>query len=148
MSEVRRFSLLSFSEACEAGKVGAIDDSKGWLVLYEDYANLQQKLNALAAENAALKEARPAPAVNLAEMVPEDIYAELYRLREEIKGPNGKTWKDLAVRMKAAMCKQIDYLEAMSAYHSSEWHKMDPITGYMRGFNAHTAMLSKIEEAK
>ncbi|HHT8272976.1 TPA: hypothetical protein ACT2RL_001544 [Citrobacter braakii] len=74
------------------------------------------------------------------------VYAELYRLREEIKGPNGfDTWKDAAIAERKARVElekagprfgDIDYLGAMSAFHSNEWHKMGPITGYMHGWNA------------
>ena len=72
-----------------------------------------------------------------------EIYAELYRLRAEVKGPEGfDTWKDAAISEKKARiaCEkripEIDYLTAMGAYHSDDWHKMGPITGYMRGWNA------------
>lgn len=152
--------------------------------------------------------------------VPDEIYAELYQLREEVKGPDGfNTWRDAATAEKvlrlsmerdalryrflrdkdafgdenetglaswddiaeleynefdaavdarmndsdmprysitqaqvvendgAASEKKapnerykqisdIDYLGAMSAFHSDEWHKMGPITGYMHGWNA------------
>lgn len=79
------------------------------------------------------------------------VYAELYRLREEIKGPNGfDTWKDAAIAErkirveleKSSPCLgDIDYLGAMAAYHSDEWHKIGPITGYMRGWNAFRAAM-------
>lgn len=76
-----------------------------------------------------------------------DIYAELYRLRSEIKGPDGfDTWRDAAIAEKKARVelerqinqsgRDIDYLGAMAAFHSDKWHKMDPITGYMHGWNA------------
>ncbi|HED6941691.1 TPA: hypothetical protein R5237_000670 [Enterobacter kobei] len=152
--------------------------------------------------------------------VPDEIYAELYQLREEVKGPDGfNTWRDAATAEKvlrlsmgrdalryrflrdkdafgdenehglaswddlaemeynefdaavdarmndsdmplyiitqgkmvendvAASEKKasnerykqisdIDYLGAMSAFHSDKWHKMGPITGYMHGWNA------------
>nr|WP_239066739.1 hypothetical protein [Citrobacter freundii] len=74
------------------------------------------------------------------------VYAELYRLREEIKGPDGfDTWKDAAIAERKARVElekagprfgDIDYLGAMAAFHSDEWHKMGPITGYMNGWNA------------
>lgn len=74
------------------------------------------------------------------------VYAELYRLREEIKGPAGfDTWKDAAIAERKARVElekagprfgDIDYLGAMAAFHSDEWHKMGPITGYMNGWNA------------
>lgn len=37
----------------------------------------------------------------------------------------------------AELAKQepIDYLTAMAARHSNEWHKMGPIAGYMEGWN-------------
>ncbi|SAH66037.1 DUF551 domain-containing protein [Enterobacter bugandensis] len=35
----------------------------------------------------------------------------------------------------------IDYLGAMNAFHSDEWHKMGPITAYMHGFNARGAAM-------
>lgn len=158
--------------------------------------------------------------------LPDEIYAELYQLREEVKGPDGfNTWRDAATAEKvlrlsmerdafryrflrdkdafgdenepglaswddlaemeynefdaavdarmsdsdmprysitqgqmvendvAASEKKaqnerynqisdIDYLGAMGAFHSDEWHKMGPITGYMHGWNArHAAML-------
>ena len=77
----------------------------------------------------------------------DEIYAELYRLREEIKGPDGfNTWRDAAIAEKKARVelerqinqsgRDIDYLGAMAAFHSDKWHKMDPITGYMHGWNA------------
>lgn len=83
----------------------------------------------------------------LEEMAVPEIYAELYRLREEIKGPDGfETWKDAALEEKKTRIelqrniiqsgKDIDYLTAMAAFHSDKWHKMDPITGYMNGWNA------------
>ncbi|EHT1484502.1 hypothetical protein KXE51_003482 [Salmonella enterica] len=83
----------------------------------------------------------------LAEMAAPEMYAELHRLREEIKGPDGfATWKDAAVEEKKKRIElqrvisqfgdDIDYLTAMAAFHSDKWHKMDPITGYMNGWNA------------
>ena len=79
------------------------------------------------------------------------VYAELYRLREEIKGPSGfDTWKDAAIAERKARVElekagprfgDIDYLSAMSAFHSNEWHKMGPITGYMHGWNAFRAAM-------
>ncbi|HGN8867136.1 TPA: hypothetical protein ACK1Z8_005904 [Klebsiella michiganensis] len=77
----------------------------------------------------------------------DEVYAELYRLREEVKGPDGfNTWRDAAIAEKKARVelerqinqsgRDIDYLGAMAAFHSNEWHKMDPITGYMHGWNA------------
>lgn len=82
-----------------------------------------------------------------------EIYAELYRLRAEIKGPDGfDTWKDAAISEKKARIAfekripEIDYLTAMGAYHSDDWHKMDPITGYADGWNAcRAAMLQGAE---
>lgn len=82
-----------------------------------------------------------------------EIYAELYRLRAEIKGPDGfDTWKDAAISEKKARiaCEkripEIDYLTAMGAFHSDEWHKMGSITGYMYGWNAcRAAMLQGAE---
>ncbi|WP_244579947.1 hypothetical protein [Escherichia coli] len=152
--------------------------------------------------------------------MPDEIYAELYQLREEVKGPDGfNTWRDAATAEKvlrlsierdalryrflrdkdafgdenepglaswgdlaemeynefdanvdarmnnsdiprhsitqaqmiendvAASEKKapnerykqisyIDYLGAMSAFHSDKWHKMGSITGYMHGWNA------------
>lgn len=74
------------------------------------------------------------------------VYAELYRLREEIKGPDGfDTWKDAAIAERKSRVElekayqrmgDIDYLSAMAAFHSDQWHKMGPITGYMNGWNA------------
>lgn len=74
------------------------------------------------------------------------VYAELYRLRDEIKGPDGfDTWKDAAIAERKArvelemaghQVRAIDYLGAMAAFHSDEWHKMGPISGYMHGWNA------------
>ncbi|GEM_PF-5536378 len=74
------------------------------------------------------------------------VYAELYRLRAELKGPDGfDTWKDAAIaerknrvelEKQAQRVGDIDYFGAMSAFHSDEWHKMGPITGYMQGWNA------------
>lgn len=81
------------------------------------------------------------------------VYAELYRLREEVKGPDGfDTWKDAAIAERKArveleksvqVLSDIDYLNAMSAFHSDEWHKMGPITGYMHGWNAYRADMLK-----
>lgn len=72
-----------------------------------------------------------------------DVYAELYRLRAEVKGPDGfDTWRDAAIAERKARVEcdkrvnPIDYLTAMGAFHSEQWHKMDPITGYMHGWNA------------
>jgi len=48
MSEVKRYGVIS------RGFIG--EDTKGKYVTYEDYADLQQKLNAALAENVALKE--------------------------------------------------------------------------------------------
>lgn len=92
----------------------------------------------------------------LAEMTEPEVYAELYRLREDIKGPNGfETWKDAAVAEKRARIElqnvvgqfgsDIDYLTAMAAFHSDKWHKMDPITGYMNGWNARGLLLKNKE---
>lgn len=91
----------------------------------------------------------------LEEIAIPEIYAELYRLREEIKGPAGfETWKDAALEERKTRIelqrsisqsgKDIDYLTAMAAFHSDKWHKMDPITGYMNGWNAR-GLLSKGE---
>ena len=176
----------------------------------------------------ALYAAPPAPV-----SVPDEIYAELYQLREEVKGPDGfNTWRDAATAEKvlrlsmerdafryrflrdkdafgdenepglaswddlaemeynefdaavdarmndsdmprysitqgqmvendvAASEKKapnerykqisdIDYLGAMSAFHSDEWHKMGPITGYMHGWNScRAAMLQGAENAE
>lgn len=79
-----------------------------------------------------------------------ELYAELYRLRAEIKGPDGfATWKDAAIaeRMSKKQPKnipgEIDYLHAMAAFGSDEWHKMSPINGYKHGWNAcRAAMLN------
>ncbi|EPX3843733.1 hypothetical protein ACWY7B_004973, partial [Enterobacter hormaechei] len=152
--------------------------------------------------------------------VPDEVYAELYQLREEVKGPGGfNTWRDAATAEKVLrlsmerdalryrflrdkdafgdenepglaswddlaemgynefdaavdarindsdipkysitqshmvendvaaseknvpnerykQISDIDYLGAMAAFHSDEWHKMGPITGYMHGWNA------------
>lgn len=75
-----------------------------------------------------------------------EVYAELYRLRSESKGPDGfETWKDAAIAERKARVEleksaprvvDIDYLGAMAAFHSDKWHKMDPINGYMHGWNA------------
>lgn len=72
-------------------------------------------------------------------------YAELYRLREEVKGPDGfATWKDAAIAERMArVSKPIDYLTAMAAFHSVDWHKMSPITGYMNGWNARDDLLKE-----
>ncbi|MGZ0476508.1 DUF551 domain-containing protein, partial [Citrobacter freundii] len=82
------------------------------------------------------------------------VYAELYRLREEIKGPAGfDTWKDAAIAERKARVElekagprfgDIDYLGAMAAFHSDEWHKMGPITGYMNGWNACRAAMLQV----
>ncbi|MDU9355284.1 hypothetical protein PGS10_11590 [Klebsiella sp. 141153] len=74
------------------------------------------------------------------------VYAELYRLREEVKGPDGfDTWKDAAIAERKARVEiekasqrvvNIDYLGAMAAFHSDQWHKMGPINGYIHGWNA------------
>ncbi|WP_193323271.1 hypothetical protein [Erwinia endophytica] len=78
-------------------------------------------------------------------LVSED-YSELLRLREDVKGPEGfDTWKDAAIAERIARVSLerkvvnskhgIDYLTAMGAFNSNQWHKMDPITGYMHGYN-------------
>ncbi|BBT89407.1 hypothetical protein WP8W19C02_10270 [Enterobacter cloacae] len=162
--------------------------------------------------------------------VPDEVYAELYQLREEVKGPGGfNTWRDAATTEKVLrlsmerdalryrflrdkdafgdenehglaswddlaemgynefdaavdarindsdipkysitqshmvendvaaseknvpnerykQISDIDYLGAMAAFHSDEWHKMGPITGYMHGWNAcRAAMLQGAE---
>jgi hypothetical protein len=171
-------------------------------------------------EGTSLFTSQPAPVA-----APDEIYAELYQLREEVKGPDGfNTWRDAATAEKvlrlsmerdalryrflrdkdafgdenepglaswddmaemeynefdaavdarmndadmprysftqgkmvendvAASEKKapnerykqisdIDYLGAMSAFHSDEWHKMGPITAYMHGFNARRAAM-------
>ncbi|MBV4365871.1 hypothetical protein [Erwinia phyllosphaerae] len=98
------------------------------------------KLKALAkVALAALEAPQPEPV--------GELYAELYQLREDAKGPDGfNTWKDAAIAEKKARVEcegrisrcglDIDYLTAMAAFHSDEWHKMGPITGYMHGWNA------------
>lgn len=83
------------------------------------------------------------------------VYTELYQLREDIKGPDGfDTWKDAAIAERKARIElekefqrvvNIDYLGAMAAFHSNQWHKMGPITGYMHGWNAcRAAMLATV----
>lgn len=77
-----------------------------------------------------------------------ELYAEIYKLREELKGPDGfATWKDAALHKKLSaknIANEIDYLTAMSSFHSNEWHKMDPITGYMKGWNAHCSEVQRL----
>lgn len=75
-----------------------------------------------------------------------DVYTELYQLREDVKGPDGfDTWREAAIAERKARVElekefqrvvNIDYLGAMAAFHSDQWHKMGPITGYMHGWNA------------
>jgi hypothetical protein len=57
-------------------------DDKGVYVFYEDYAALQQKLDAVLAENVALKDSRK----RLGEFIIEEIDAE-YPLNMEIQTP-------------------------------------------------------------
>lgn len=69
-----------------------------------------------------------------------ELEAEIIRLKEELKGPDGyATWKDAAIAERLARVKlmpeKIDYLGAASKYHSDEWRKMSVITAYMRGWN-------------
>jgi hypothetical protein len=79
------------------------------------------------------------------------LYTELYLLREEVKGPDGfQTWKDAAIFERGrrvaleGLASEIDYLAAMGAFHSDKWHKMDPITGYMHGWNACVAEVKRL----
>ena len=78
------------------------------------------------------------------------LHAEIYRLQEEVRGPDGfDTWKDAAIALKLAAknkVNDIDYLTAMSAFHSKDWHGVDPITGYMKGWNARPAPAVSLAE--
>lgn len=90
------------------------------------------------------------PERKLAEAEPE-VYAELQRLRAEIKGPAGfATWKDAALAERIARVElerkagqDIDYLTAMAVFEPSVWEKMGPIGGYMQGWNARGRSLLK-----
>ncbi|HHP5639872.1 TPA: hypothetical protein ACSC6H_001659 [Klebsiella variicola] len=86
------------------------------------------------------------------------VYTELYRLRTDVKGPDGfDTWRDAAIAERKARVElekasqrvvNIDYLGAMAAFHSDQWHKMGPITGYMHGWNAcRAAMLQELKKS-
>lgn len=101
-------------------------------------------------------------ALALRERAEPKIYAELHRLREEVRGPDGfATWKDAAIAERKARVecelrlnqrsRDIDYLTAAAAFHSDDWHKMGPITAYMHGWNARnacrTAMLAQPTKA-
>lgn len=87
------------------------------------------------------------------------IYAELHRLREEARGPDGfSTWKDAAMAERLARVKcetllnqrsyDIDYLTAMAAFHSDDWHKMSPIKAYMHGWNARSTDAAAERDAR
>lgn len=70
-----------------------------------------------------------------------ELEAEVLRLREELKGPDGfATWKEAAIserlkRVKLLPEGEITYLQAASKFHSDEWNKMSVITAYMKGWN-------------
>lgn len=70
-----------------------------------------------------------------------ELAAEILRLREELKGPDGfATWKEAAIAERLARVKlmpegEISYLQAASKYHSTEWNTMDVVTAYMNGWN-------------
>lgn len=131
-------------------------DNEPGLAGWDDLVELE--MNAFdAAIDARMAHSNVGCAEHAAELTSEpdaDFYAELHKLRAEIKGPDGfDTWKDAAIAEKKVrvelerLVKQsggdIDYLGAMAAFHSDEWHKMGPITGYMHGWNAcRAAMLS------
>lgn len=138
MSQVKRYDI----ETDGFGNFSIGPDTSGRYVTFEDYAAMEKRVE--AAEMALdLVRAQRDLAIDLSDKSEADkaeLYAELYRLREEIKGPDGfDTWKDAAVYLKASKTnmatKRIDYLTAMAAHHSDEWHKMGPITGYMKGWN-------------
>lgn len=98
----------------------------------------------------AYKNPRPLFTAPQKPVAPGEIYAELYRLREEIKGPDGfATWKDAAIAEKVKNksttsilpIEDIDYLTAMSVFHSDDWHKMGAISAYMKGWNTRNCLL-------
>ncbi|EOY6269604.1 DUF551 domain-containing protein [Escherichia coli] len=62
----------------------------------------------------------PRHSITQAQMIENDVAAS------EKKAPNER-YKQIS---------DIDYLGAMSAFHSDKWHKMGSITGYMHGWNA------------
>ncbi|ENT3329575.1 DUF551 domain-containing protein [Escherichia coli] len=62
----------------------------------------------------------PRYSITQAQMIENDVAAS------EKKAPNER-YKQIS---------DIDYLGAMSAFHSDKWHKMGSITGYMHGWNA------------
>ena len=117
----------------------------GYIDRGRETAYLWGKQNSEASDVALYRHAQQEPDVG--------VYTELYQLREDIKGPDGfDTWKDAAIEERKARVElekefqrvvNIDYLCAMAAFHSDQWHKMGPITGYMHGWNAcRAAMLA------
>jgi hypothetical protein len=87
----------------------------------------------IAAELLANREAPP---------VADEIYAELYRLRIENKGPNGfETWRDAAVfeRTRRADAErklngeEMTYLEAMSLLTTDDAKNLSAIEAFRRG---------------
>lgn len=122
------------------------DDLKRWQGYYHPVDDKEQhEMFAMAADAVAELLALRERAEPVAE-----LYAELYRLREEVKGPDGfATWKEAAIAERAARVKcevllnqrscDIDYLTAAAAFHSDDWHKMSSITAYMHGWNARKA---------
>lgn len=134
MSEVKRYNPeLEKDIGLGLPCLSMMSNPYGEWVKWEDYAALA--LDLVRAQRDLEIDRRDKYDADKAE-----LYAEVYRLREEIKGPEGfDSWKDAAVYLKASKtnraAKRIDYLTAMAAHHSNEWHKMGPITGYMEGWN-------------
>jgi hypothetical protein len=89
----------------------------------------------ISAELLAAREAQSVP-------VPDEIYAELYRLRIENKGPEGfETWKDAAIfergrRMGAERKiggEEMTYLEAMALLTKEDAQNLSAIEAFRRG---------------
>ncbi len=137
LTELENNSLLDHLKKCSA----IVESWPEWKKKGADATKFIQDLDEfeigyLNGHIAACK-SRPAHAADLDDLVA--LHAEVFKLREEIKGPEGfDTWKDAAIHLKSKFNRantSIDYLTAMAAHHSNEWHKMDPITGYMEGWN-------------
>ncbi|UAN60492.1 hypothetical protein [Serratia sp. JSRIV004] len=112
---------------------GVADLKAGYTLGHADVAILK----ALAAELLAVREARSVP-------VTDEIYAELYRLRIENKGPDGfETWRDAAVfeRTRRADAErnmsgeEMTYLEAMSLLTAEDAQNLSAIEAFRRGAN-------------
>ena len=134
------------------GDIEMKECAHGDYISYEDYTALQQKLDAAEMALNTVRAQRDLEITRNDEHETEKakLHAEIYRLQEEVRGPDGfDTWKDAAIALKVATKNSgndIDYLTAMSAFHSKDWHKMDPITAYMKGWNARPAPAINLAE--